>query len=67
MVDGEVGDNLGDLATEYLGRLHRESGTMLAVCPPALRRVDFICLLIPMGKQMKSDTKSLSLPYVIEL
>ena len=32
MVSADAGDSFADLTTEYLGRLRREEGTMLAVC-----------------------------------
>ena len=32
MVAADAGDSFGDLTSEYLGRLQREQGTMLAVC-----------------------------------
>eukprot|EP00434_Breviolum_minutum_P024409 symbB.v1.2.021556.t1/scaffold1847.1/size122519/9 len=32
MVAADAGENFGDLTTEYLGRLQREKGKMLAVC-----------------------------------
>lgn len=32
MVAADAGESFGDLTTEYLGRLHEENGTMLAVC-----------------------------------
>ena len=32
MVAADAGQSFGDLTTEYLGRLHKEHGTMIAVC-----------------------------------
>lgn len=32
MVAADAGESFGDLTTKYLGRLHKEHGTMLAVC-----------------------------------
>ena len=32
MVAADAGESFGDLTTQYLGRLKREEGTMLAVC-----------------------------------
>ena len=32
MVAADAGESFGDLTTEYLGRLHKEHGTMIAVC-----------------------------------
>ena len=32
MVAADAGRSFGDLTTEYLGRLHKEHGTMIAVC-----------------------------------
>lgn len=32
MVAADAGQSFGDMTTEYLGRLRREKGTMLAVC-----------------------------------
>lgn len=32
MVAADAGESFADLTTKYLGRLHREQGTMLAVC-----------------------------------
>ncbi|CAL1142550.1 unnamed protein product, partial [Cladocopium goreaui] len=32
MVAADAGQSFGDLTTKYLGRLHKENGTMIAVC-----------------------------------
>eukprot|EP00435_Cladocopium_sp_Y103_P034215 s738_g8.t2 len=32
MVAADAGESFGDLTTKYLGRLHKEKGTMIAVC-----------------------------------
>ena len=32
MVAADAGQSFGDLTTKYLGRLHKEKGTMIAVC-----------------------------------
>ena len=32
MVAADAGQSFGDLTTKYLGRLHKEHGTMIAVC-----------------------------------
>ena len=32
MVAADAGESFGDLTTKYLGRLHKEHGTMIAVC-----------------------------------